>query len=486
MFGKKKNFSLIVHYISLVLAFEGLFMLTTAVVAIIYREPALKGILSAAGMTFFTGILINIITRKWRHTEPGQRESILIVFLSWIILGLTGALPYILTQSIPHFPDAVFESVSGFTTTGSSILTDIEALPKSILFWRSLTHWIGGIGIIVMVIAIMPFLNIRGNMLFGSEASKVMEDSVTTKVRYVARNFGMIYAGLTIAEIISLVVAGMPVFDSICHSFGTIATGGFSTKNNSIAGYSPAIHYIIIVFMILAGLNFTLHFLAVKGKFRKVWKNEELRLYLAIIAGVTLILTFVLWVKMNYSPEWAFRSSFFQVASIITATGFVTDDYLLWPSYANMFIAMLMLTGASAGSTGGGVKVIRHLIVIKKIKNYFRSIIHPSAYIPVHYGNKTMSPDQISGIIGFVILYFLIVVSGTLVMMFLGYDFGTSFGSVATTMEGCGPGFGTVGPVSNYAHLSDVAKFILSVSMVTGRLEIYPVLILLTRWFWIT
>mgnify|MGYP001074401800 CR=1 FL=1 len=486
MFGTKTNFALIIHYISLVLAIEGLFILSTAAIALIYREHALNGIVGAAGITFLTGMFLNLITRKWRYTEPGQRESLLIVFISWIFLGIMGATPYLFTRSIPHVADAVFESVSGFTTTGSSILKDIEIMPRSILFWRSLTHWIGGIGIIVMVLAIMPFMNIRGNMLFGSEASVVVEDSVTTKVRYVARNFGIIYAGLTLAEILSLILAGMPVFDSICHSFGTIATGGFGTKNNSIAGYSPAIHYIITIFMILSGMNFTLHFFALKGKFSKIWENEEMKYYLGTIVGVTLILTGILWLKMNYSPEWAFRSSLFQVASIITATGFATDDYLLWPSYANMFIAMLMLIGASAGSTGGGVKVIRHVIVVKKIKHHFRSLIHPSAFLSIHYGKKPLAPDQVSGIIGFVILYYLIVLFGTLVLMALGYDFGTSFGSIATTMDGCGPGFGTVGPVNNFAHLSDTAKYILSVSMITGRLEIYPVLILFTHWFWRT
>jgi trk system potassium uptake protein TrkH len=289
---------------------------------------------------------------------------------------------------------------------------------------------------------------------------------------------------LTFSEVILLVVSGMPVFDSLCHSFGTIATGGFGTQNDSIAGYSPVIHYIIAIFMILSGMNFTIHFFVFTGKIKKIWSNEEMKAYLGIIGVVTVLIALSLyWIK-GYSPEWAFRSSFFQVASIITATGFATDDYLLWPGYANLLIALLMLTGASAGSTGGGPKVIRHVIVWKKINHYFRTLINPHAVLPIRYGSKSLSSEQVSGIIGFVILYYGIVAVGTLVMIFLGNDAATSFGSVATTMEGCGPGFGSVGPVSNFSHLNDLSKFFLCGTMITGRLEIYPVIILFTRWFW--
>ncbi len=484
MFWKNTNFALILHYISLILLFESLFMLSAAAIAAGYREPILSGMLGAALVTFSVGLLFYFLTRKFRNQEPGRRESLLIVSAGWFFLGFFGTLPYLLTGTIPHVANALFESVSGFSTTGSSILTDVEAMPKSILFWRSETHWIGGIGIIVMVIAIMPFLKVSGIQLFGSEASIVVEERIVPKMRYVARNFGIIYVGFTVAQTLLMWIAGMPLFDSVCHSFGTVATGGFSTQNDSIAGYSPVIQYIVTFFMLIAGMNFSLHFLLFTGRGRQMWKNEEWRFYLIIIFGVVALLTVTLFLKMGMPLEAAFRDASFQVVTIITATGFATDDYLLWPIYGQLLIAMLMLIGASAGSTGGGVKVIRHLVALKKIRHSFRRLIYPNAVSHVRYNGRVLDAEQVSGIIGFIIFYYLILVGGILFLMAVGLDAATSFGSVATTMAGIGPGFGTVGPVSNFAHLPDVAKYFLCLTMILGRLEIYPVVILFTPWFW--
>jgi len=484
MFKAKINPTLILHFVSIVIAFESLFMFLAVLVSSIYRETITFQLFSTAFALFIVGILINVLTKHKRKVEPTRAESFFIVSISWFVLGLIGTIPYLVTRSIPNFTNAFFESISGFTTTGSSILSDIEALPKSILFWRAETHWIGGMGIIVLVVAIMPFLNINGINLFYSEASSVSDEKITTKIRYAARNLWLVYVGLTILEILFLSIGKMPFFDSVCHSFATIATGGFSTKNDSIAGYSPYIQYIITLFMLLSGINFTLHVLLLKGNYKSVIKNEELHLYLGVILVVALSITGLLYFEKDYGFEQAFRDSIFQVVSIITATGFATADYLQWPLQAMYLIAILMLIGASSGSTGGGVKVIRHVIAMKKIRHSFKNLIKPNAISVIRYNGNAVNPDYVSGVLAFIILYYAILAVGTLVMMIFGQDAATSFGATATCMGGIGPGFGTVGPVSNFLHLPGIAKYFLTLLMVIGRLEIYSVLILFTRSFW--
>ncbi len=485
MFKSRINLALIFHIVSLTMVFESLFMLFAVFVSLIYNETTTSKLFFGFLATFTAGIILNLLTRKQRKAEPGRKESFIIVTVSWLALGLIGTIPYLVTHSIPNFVNAFFESVSGFTTTGSSILADIEAMPKSILFWRAETHWIGGMGIIVLVVAIMPFLKINGAYLFNSETSSAVDEKVSIKIRYVARNLWLIYIGLTLAEILFLLAGKMPLFDSICHSFATVATGGFSTKNSSIAGYSGYIQYVITLFMLLSGINFALHFLLLKKDFRTVFKNEELRLYLSIIAVVGLIITLLLYFDQPaISFEKAFRDAYFQVISIITATGFATADYLQWPLQAMVLIGLLMLIGASAGSTGGGVKVIRHLIALKNIKQSFKHIFFPSSLQIIKYNGKTVSPDYVSSVLTFIIFYYAIVAFGTLVMILFGQSWATSFGAVATCMGGIGPGFGTVGPVSNFLHLPVGAKYFLSFIMIVGRLEIYSVLIIFTSWFW--
>ncbi len=483
---RKINIFIISHIISIIILFEGLFMLPALLISLIYKENISGDFMRSILLTLCIGAVLNITTRKYRFAEPGVRESLVIASFGWVILALFGAFPYLATGSIPHFVDAYFESMSGFTTTGSSILTDIEALPKSILFWRSLTHWIGGMGIIVLVIAIMPFLKITGMQLFSSEASVVVEEKISTKVRYVARNIWMIYVGFTIVETILLLFGGMPLFDSICHSFATVATGGFSTKNTSIADYSPYIQYVIIIFMALSGINFTLHVLGLRGRIKQAIKNQELHLYLKVIIGVGFILTFILYNSQQITFEKAFRDSFFQVVSVITATGFATADYLIWPIQGIILMAFLMLVGACAGSTGGGVKVIRHVINLQYLRNSIRRVLHPNAVFNVRYNNKVLNTGQVASVMNFIIIYYGVVVAGTFIMMLLGNNWSTSFGSILTTMGGIGPGFGLVGPASNFSMLTDSSKYLLSFSMLLGRLEIFPVLSLFTNWFWRT
>ena len=485
MIKAKINIFLLLHFVSLVMVFESIFMLLSVIVALIYRETTVANLFYAFLATSITGIVLNIFTKRQRGEEPSRKESFIIVSISWVILGLIGAVPYLVTQSIPHFTNAFFESISGFTTTGSSVLADIEALPKSILFWRAETHWIGGMGIIVLVVAIMPFLQINGIYLFYSEISSVTDEKISTKIRYAARSLWLVYIGLTAIETLLLYIGKMPLFDSICHSFATIATGGFSTQNDSIAGYSPYIQYVITLFMLLSGINFALHVLSLRGNLRSALKNEELRLYLSIILVVGLSITGILYFRLhNITLEQSFRDSFFQVVSIITATGFATADYLQWPVQAIFLIALLMLIGASSGSTGGGVKVIRYLISLKKIRHSFQNLISPNRVYVLRYNGTVVYPEYISSVLAFIIFYYLILAVSTLIMMAFGQDAATSFGASATCMGGIGPGFGAVGPVSNFLHLPEGAKYFLTFLMVIGRLEIYSILIIFTRTFW--
>ncbi len=484
MFKAKINPYLIIHFLSIVITFESLFMFLAVIVSAIYKETITKHLLLSTVITFASGLILNVLTKAQRREEPSREESFFIVSISWFIMGFVGTVPYLVTNSIPDFVNAFFESVSGFTTTGSSILADIESLPKSILFWRAETHWIGGMGIIVLVVAVMPFLNINGIYLFYSEISRVTDEKISTKIRYAARNMWLVYIGLTLIEVIFLIIGKMSLFDSVCHAFATVATGGFSTKNDSIAGFSPYIQYIIILFMLLSGINFSLHVILLKGKFRNVIKNEELRLYLFIILAVGAVIAGLLYFKQHLGLEQAFRDSAFQVVSVLTATGFATADYLKWPEQATLLIALLMLIGASSGSTGGGVKVIRHLISLKKIRHSFKSLVNPNVVNVIRYNGRAVKSEYISGVLAFVILYYLIVAVSTLIMMSFGQGPATSFGASVTCMGGIGPGFGTVGPVSNFLHLPAGAKYFLAILMVIGRLEIYSVLIIFTRTFW--
>lgn len=481
----KISATLILHFISIVLSLESLFMLLALAVSLYYHESIVNKILFSFVSTFSLGLLLNIITRNKRLKEPSIRESFIIVSIGWVLMGLVGTLPYLASNSIPEFTNAFFESISGFTTTGSSILTDIESLPKSILFWRAETHWIGGMGIIVLVVAIMPFLKINGIYLFYSEISSVTNEKLSARLRKVARNLWLIYVGLTFIETVLLSIGGMPLFDSICHAFATVATGGFSTQNDSIAGYSAYIQYVIAFFMLLSGINFSIHLLVLRGNFKFAFKNEEFRLYLKIIFVVgSTIATLLFFQHREHGLEHAFRNSFFQVISILTATGFATADYLQWPTQAIALIAVLMLIGASSGSTGGGVKIVRHLIAAKKIKETYYQIIAPKTVHVIHYNNKIIKDEFIQRIIGFIVLYYSIVAAGTLLMTVWTDDWATSFGAVATSMAGIGPGFGKVGPVSNFAHLPNIAKYFLTLLMVVGRLEIYSILIIFSPAFW--
>lgn len=457
-------------------------MTICTIIAAHYNEnisPYLYTILAILPVIIFS--LLNPNIRKAVQKKNNKRDPYLIVTFSWILIGLVGSLPYIFNDVNISFTDAFFESVSGFTTTGSSILTDIEALPKSLLFWRSMTHWIGGIGIIVLVILIMPGMQIGGYQLFSKESS--LQEKISPKAKSAGFRLLLIYIGLTIAEVIFLLLGKMPLFDSVCHAFGTVATGGFSPKNTSIADYSPYIQYVIMIFMLLAGTNFTIHYLVLHGKIGKAIKNEELRLYLFFVLLIGTIITLGLFFNTNRSFESSFRSSFFQVISIITCTGFASDDYLLWPNFLWVLIFFTMFLGGSTGSTAGGIKISRHLILLKNIRRRFILMMSPLAVLPVRYNSKSISEESNSKVLGFIGLYFIVFLLGSLALTFTGIDIQTSAGAAATSMAGIGPGIGSVGPAANFYHLPITSKYILIFLMILGRLELFTVLILFSRSF---
>jgi trk system potassium uptake protein TrkH len=450
----------------------------------VYLETTFWGHLYACLVTLIFGGGLYLGSRINMRAEMGLKDSYLTVTFAWFVISAFGALPYLFTGSIPGVIDAFFETSSGFTTTGSSILTNIEALPKSVLYWRSLTHWIGGMGIIVLVVAILPMLRIGGYNLFKSEASGISYEKLTPKTASTAKRLWGIYVGFTFIQTLLLLFGDMDFFDALCHSFGTIATGGFSTKNASVAYFSPYSQYVIMVFMLLSGVNFALHYFFIKGHFKKVWHNDELKTYLAIILVAGIIISWALMRQGGVDFEETLRSAFFQVISIITSTGYVTDNYLLWPARAYSIIFLLMFVGACIGSTGGGIKVVRHVVAFKSFYVNFKRLIRPNSIIPLRINGETIDDDQVSVIVSFIMLYIVTFFIGSLVMLFMGLDTSTAVSSVLSTMGAVGPGFGTIGPVNNFAHIPGLGKILLSFFMILGRLELTTVFILFTRYFW--
>ena len=476
------HFPVVLHVVGYSLMFEGLFMLLNAPVALWYADGQVIPQLAASIVTMLSAVVM-LHFSKYKSQEPNVRESIITVPLAWLLVCLYGTLPYLFGGGIPRVENALFESVSGFTTTGSTILNNIEALPKSLLFWRAQTHWIGGMGIIVLVIAILPSLKVAGSNLFSAEGSFFSTEKIRPRLIDVAKRLWYVYVALTFIETVCLRVAGMEWFDAICHSYATIATGGFSTFNTSLIDVSPAIQYIATVFMALSGVNFALHYFIINRQFRKVVQNEEWRIYFIIILVVSLVLTFTNMQVYN-DVETSFRHAVFQVVSIITATGFSSADYELWPHISMQIIFVIMFIGACVGSTGGGIKVGRYIVVVKSVKRQFQKILHPNSVSVMTYNKQPVSQTMLLGISAFVVIYFLTFLVGTFVMLVLGLDIPSATSSVITTLGGIGPGFGVVGPVKNFETLTLAGKLYLSFNMILGRLEILSVLSLLYHGFY--
>ena len=493
----KINYKIIFHIMGLLLLVNGGFMLLSSTISLAYKDGVFTKIFLAGLVTIAIGGMVMFLTKKHKK-EIQKKEGYIIVTFGWVFMALVGTLPYIFSGAIPGFTNAFFETMSGYTTTGASILNDIESVPKGVLFWRSITHWIGGMGIIVMAIAILPLLGIGGMQLFTAEAPGPGADKLHPRITDTAKRLWLIYVGYTIAETFLLQLAGMSFFDAINHSLSTLSTGGFSTKNASVAHWngSPLIQYIIMLFMFLAGTNFVLSYFAFKAKFNKIIRDEEFKLYTFLILGFAVVTTLVIYYRPELSTtsvdhpmvlgrfESAWRHGLFQILAIITTTGFVSADFTAWGSFLTIFFFGLMFLGGSAGSTAGGIKIMRHLLMIKNGLVEFRRTLHPRAILPVRYNNRAVQQPIVFNILAFFILYMLSFIVGVLVFSALGLDFETALGGAASSLGNVGPALGDLGPVKNYSSLPNVAKWWASFLMLIGRLELFTVLILLTPFFW--
>lgn len=469
----------------MLITLNGLFMLSAIPFSIYFNEdfyPLLYSSAISIGIGSSTWGLMRWGNRK----ELTKKEGYLVVALGWIAMSVFGMLPFLLGGVIDNVSDAFFETMSGYTTTGASILNDIEAVPKGLLFWRSLTQWIGGMGIIVLTIALLPMLGVGGMQLFIAEAPGISPDKLKPRIADTAKRLWLIYLGLTGLETILLKYGGMNFFDALNHSLTTMATGGFSTKNDSMAHYNdtPFIQYVVMVFMFLAGVNFTLTYFGLKGKFHKVWKNEEFKTYLFFIVIFSVFATIGVLTITHTPFEPAFRKACFQVISIITTTGFISADYTAWAPVLTVLFFFLMFLGGSAGSTAGGVKVVRHLLMIKNSFLEMKRILHPSAILPVRLNGKAVSQSVTHHVLAFIIVYLSIYVFGVLAIASTGVDLVTTLSAVATSLGNVGPGLGTIGPLDNFSHLPTLAKWMLSGLMLVGRLELFTILILFTPYFW--
>lgn len=478
------NLRLIGNILGLLLFLNGSFILLCIPFSLYYQEPWLP-ILAAGLITSVVGSALWYFTKNNKNKELRKKDGYLIVTLGWLFMSLFGTLPFILSGAIPSFTDAFFETISGYTTTGASILTDIESTQKGILFWRSLTQWIGGMGIIVLAVAILPLLGIGGMQLFIAEAPGISPDKMKPRIKDVAKRLWLIYLGLTVAETILLMAGEMPFYDALNHGLTTMATGGFSTKNASVAHYESAyIQYVIIFFMFLAGTNFTITYYGLKGKFRKVWANEEFRMYFMIVSLLSIIISFFVFSHDWDGFEKSFRDSLFQIVSVITTTGYVTADYTTWAPFVTIIFFLIMFLGGSAGSTAGGIKIVRHTLLFKNSFLEMKRQLHPSAIIPVRLNNSAVSRDIAYNVLAFVMIYLLTFGVGVFLISFTGEDFDTTMGAVATTLGNIGPGLGEVGPANNFASITPFGKWVLSFLMLLGRLELFTVLILFNPNFW--
>ena len=476
------NFPLIIRVIGFLLIVEAAFMLAVVPVEFHFEGYGSFLMLKSAVITLLIGLVFYLSTSGVKRLI-GKREGYIIVTFAWIFISFFGTLPYYLQKDIPSFTDAFFETMSGFTTTGSTILTDIESMPKVILFWRSLTQWIGGMGIIVLSVAILPILGIGGFQLMMAEMPGITYDKLHPRVKATAKRLWAVYLLFTLAQFILLWAGEMNWFDAINHTFATMATGGFSTKNNSVAAFGIYSQYIIILFTFIAGTNFTILYFALRGQVKTVWANEEFKGYLSIITFVTIIIISGLLLS-NQNVESAFRNALFTVVTIITSTGFATADYMTWPSLLWVLVFLMMFIGASAGSTGGGIKVIRQMLLVKNAWMELKRAIHPNAVLPVKFNGKAVHENIVYKVMAFFQMYILLFVLGMLLLLSFGLDFETAAGASISSLSNVGPGIGQLGPSANFSFLPTGAKWLLTFLMLLGRLELFTVMILFSPQFW--
>lgn len=479
------NWKMIAKIMGFLLFIEAGFLTLCTVLSAFYQEPDLPAFIISTLITAVIGIPLTYIGKKAKR-KLSRRDGYVVVTFAWIIFSLFGMLPYYISGYIPNITNAFFETMSGFTTTGASILNDIEALPHALLFWRSMTQWIGGMGIVIFTIAVLPIFGVGGIQLFAAEATGPTFDKVTPRIDVTAKWIWTIYLGLTIAQTVLLMAGDMPLFDSVCHAMTTTATGGFSTKQASIAAFhSPYIEYVVTVFMFLSGINFSLlYLLFLKGSFKRVFGDTEIRWYVKTILFFTLVITVGLLLTSSMELEEAFRRASFLVVSLQTTCGFITADYMQWAPPLWMLTTVITYCGACAGSTTGGVKCIRAVIMARIAKNEFKHILHPNAVLPVRINRLNISSTTKSTVLAFFVVFVILVFLGWFLMMIFGLGFADAYSVVISSLANVGPGIGMCGPAFSWDALPDAAKWLSTIYMLIGRLELFTVLLLLTPAFW--
>ncbi|MEO0580776.1 MAG: TrkH family potassium uptake protein [Bacteroidota bacterium] len=482
------NFPVVINLLSLLIGISGAAMLLALPFSFVFGDGTEYAILTAGLCSIVLGGIGWFLTRNRPNKELKKRDGYIVVTLGWLVMSAVGALPYVLSGAIPSYTDAFFETMSGFTTTGASILGDqIEALPKSLHFWRAMTHWIGGMGIIVLTIAILPLLGIGGMQLYAAEVPGPTPDKLTPRIQETAKRLWIIYVSLTVLQLIFLMLGGMSFFESACHAMATLSTGGFSTRQNSVGDFSPYIQYVVTIFMFVAGINFALTYQVIRGKPIKLWRNEEFRVYTFLTLGLIILVTLIVYLRTEgLAFEQAFRDAAFEVLAIITTTGFGTADYTQWGSFLMVLFFILMFSGACAGSTSGGMKLVRFIVLFKNSYTELKRQIYPKAILPVRFNGKAIHTNIVSRILSFFIVFIILFVGGVFVISSMGFDFETSMGAVAATLGNIGPGLGQVGPgdAQNFARIPMEGKWFLSFLMLLGRLELFTVLMLFSPFFW--
>lgn len=475
----------ILKIIGVLTLFFGLTMIFPLLVSLYYHDGSLVPLLKSMAITMTAGLVLYLIFYKAEAQIISQREGMAIVAVSWTAVGLFGAIPFYLGDAYFTFTDAVFESVSGFTTTGSSVLSNIEAVSKGLLFWRSFIQWLGGMGIIVLSVAILPFLGVGGMQLYKAEVPSPVPDKLKPRIRDTAMILWKVYALISLAQVLLLLLGGMGFYDALCHTFTTMPTGGFSTKNTSVAHFNSVyFDCVFIVFMLLAGINFSLHYQLIRGKPLAFWRDSECRFFIGAVIILTIAVSLDIFRTVYDTLGDALRYGAFQVVSIVTTTGYATADYEQWPAMSQLILLLSMFLGASAGSTGGGMKCLRIMLCFKYCYKELFSLIHPRAVTHIKIGGNTVPDDVMRSVLGFLALYVGLFALSSVVLAGLGVDFVTSFAAVAATMGNIGPGFGAVGPVENFAIIPVAGKWLLIWCMLLGRLEIFTVIILVVPEFW--
>ena len=477
------NFGIVIKVLGNILSLEALMMIPSLLVALYYRQYDRGAFLISIILIAIVGYIMS--KKSVNSKKIRAKEGLAIVTLGWILVSFFGSLPFVISGSIPSFIDAFFETVSGLTTTGSTLINNVEILPKGILFWRSFTHWIGGMGILVFTLAILPTLGVGGFQIFKAESPGPVKDRIAPKIKDTAKILYTTYISITILEVILLMLGGMTLYESCLHTFGTVGTGGFSSRNLSIGAFdSTYIHIVISIFMILSGVNFSLYFALYKGKWREVLRNKELRFYIGLILATTILIGLNLKFTSYKNIGIALRDALFQTSSIITTTGYATVDFNQWPTFSKSILFLLIFIGGCAGSTSGGMKNIRIVVLLKLVKRQITKTFHPRAMIPVKLDDKSISSDTIASITSFFILYIVIFVLGTIVISLEGIGLESAASAAATTLGNVGPGFGDIGPTHTFSEFSKFNKLFMSFLMLLGRLEMFTILALIAPKTW--